>query len=97
MCKRTVVVSELLTRDQLSRQPFFTNRLRCTYCRTYRPGKNPRRTDLPMDICFTGVDLRVENIQLFLHRRFHTGVRDEDVGSGTSALCKRQVRSILRE
>lgn len=43
-------------------------------------------------IFFTGVDLRVENIQLFFHRRVHTRVRDENVGTGTSALRKGQVR-----
>jgi len=43
-------------------------------------------------ICFAGVDLRAENIQLFFHRRVHIGVRDENVGSWTSALRKRQVR-----
>lgn len=42
---------------------------------------------------FSGVDLRVENIQLFFHRSVHTGVRDENVGTRTSALREGQVRT----
>lgn len=41
---------------------------------------------------FSGVDLCVENIQLFFHRCVHTGVRDENVGTGTSTLREGQVR-----
>lgn len=52
--------------------------------------KSPTATLRP--ICFTGIDVRVENIQLFFHRRVHIGVRDENVGTGNSAIRERQVR-----
>lgn len=47
-------------------------------------------------ICFAGSDLRVKNIQLFFHRRVYIGVRDENVGSRTSALREGQVRVLTR-
>lgn len=58
----------------------------------YLKKNNPTSIHPIFFIFFSGVDLRVENIQLFFHRRVHTGVRDENVGTGTSTLREGQVR-----
>lgn len=72
----------------LSTRIFFVLRSNYIFVNIYLK-KNPTSIH---PIFFTGVDLRVENIQLFFHRRVHTRMRDENVGTGTSALRKGQVR-----
>jgi len=67
----------------------FVSRANCIFVNMYLKKNNPTSIH---PVFFSGVDLCVENIQLFFHRRVYTGVRDENVGAGTSALRKGQVR-----
>lgn len=72
-----------------------STRVSFTFCFAFKPyirkyvleKNNPHEYSPPhFFFFFTGVDLCVENIQLFFHRRVHTGVRDENVGTGTSVV-----------